>query len=48
MFYCNECAEKKGWEKNTVFKSYGNCEVCGKTTTCNDKPSGYLSKKKED
>lgn len=40
MFYCNKCADKKNWPR-TMAKSYGNCEVCGKTAVCNDdgKPS---------
>jgi len=42
MFYCDKCAKKKGWEENTVIKSYGACEVCGRLALCNDKPSKYL------
>lgn len=35
MFYCNECADKKGLDK-TLLQSYGPCEICKKTTRCND------------
>lgn len=43
MFYCNECADKKGYPR-TYSKSYGMCEVCREVSSCNDLPSGCLSK----
>lgn len=42
MFYCNKCGEKRGWPTDTLFKSGGACEICGKRAVCNDVPSKYL------
>lgn len=42
MFYCNKCADKKGWPKSSLFSSFGACEICGKVSECNDAPSKYL------
>jgi len=41
MFYCDLCREKNGWPMS-LFKSMGPCELCRKTTVCNDVPSGDL------
>jgi len=41
MFYCNDCAEKNGYPE-TLCKSEGKCEICGKHAMCNDTPSGLL------
>ena len=41
MFYCMACKDKKGWPE-ALFKSYGTCEVCGKTSTCNEMKSKNL------
>lgn len=41
MFYCNECSAKKQWPQ-TLAKSDGYCEICGKYTACNSKPSSQL------
>ncbi len=41
MFYCNKCAEKLGYPE-TIFKSVGNCEICGSRAECNDRPSSSL------
>ncbi len=41
MFYCTNCAGKRGWPE-TLFKSHGTCEVCGKTRTCNERKSKDL------
>ena len=41
MFYCDACAKEKRYPE-TLFKSRGNCEICGKTTICNEKSSKYL------
>lgn len=44
MFYCDVCAEDKGWPltHDVGYSSYRNCEVCGKVAKCNDKWSGAL------
>ncbi len=47
MFYCDDCAEKRGWLK-TIGKSVGPCEICGKTKECNDRPSSELPPLKVD
>jgi len=41
MFYCEKCEEKYGWP-DSLFKSYGKCEMCDKVAECNDVPSKYL------
>ena len=41
MFFCNSCAEKKGWD-HLIAKSRGSCEICGEHAACNDIPSKYL------
>ncbi len=41
MFYCDECREKRKWPES-MHKSYGKCELCGKTSMCNDVPSKDL------
>ena len=41
MFYCDECAEERGWTI-TISKSSGPCEICGYTRICNDTPSKHL------
>lgn len=41
MFYCDTCAEERGWPE-TMAQSYGRCEVCKYTAVCNDMPSRYL------
>ena len=41
MFYCDECAKKKGWPE-TLFKSAGVCEVCGRVKVCNNRKSSDL------
>ncbi len=35
MFYCDKCAKDRNYP-NTLFKSYGKCELCGETNVCND------------
>lgn len=42
MFYCNPCADEKGWPKDTLITSRGHCEICGKHGVCNDVPSRAL------
>ena len=46
VFYCNRCAESRGWPI-TMFRSYGSCEICRKQATCSDMPSKYLPIPKE-
>ena len=41
MFYCNKCAEKKGYPI-TIGRSQGTCEFCGCHASCNDMPSSKL------
>ncbi len=41
MFYCDKCADEKDWPK-TLFRSLGNCEICGEKTCCTDMPSKML------
>lgn len=44
MFYCNDCAKENGYPE-TITKSQGLCECCGKVAICNDMPSSKLSKR---
>ena len=46
MFYCNDCAEKNGYPE-TMTKSEGLCELCGKHAICNDMPCSQLPKPKD-
>lgn len=41
MFYCNKCAEERGYPES-IGKSRGKCEICGEITDCNDVPSNFL------
>lgn len=41
MFYCNNCADEKGYKK-TLFKSFGKCEICGSYKECNNTPFKYM------
>jgi hypothetical protein len=43
MFYCNDCAKENGYPE-TITKSQGPCECCGKIAICNDMPSSKLPK----
>lgn len=38
MFYCNDCAKKRGWIYNAPTQSYGSCELCNQIGNCNDVP----------
>lgn len=43
MFYCDKCAEKNEWPNEWWRpKSFGRCEMCGKTNECTDIPSSAL------
>lgn len=35
MYYCDECAKKKGYPE-TIAKSGGVCEICGRGAICNN------------
>jgi hypothetical protein len=35
MFYCNKCRDVNGYPE-TLFRSYGPCEICGDTAQCNE------------
>jgi hypothetical protein len=41
MFYCDPCRVRKEWPE-TLSRSTGPCEICGKTALCHDCPSEYL------
>ena len=45
MFYCNDCAKENDYPE-TITKSQGPCELCGKVAICNDMPSSKLPKRK--
>lgn len=47
MFYCDECAENNKHPYPTLCRSFGPCEICGETRTCNDLSSKFLLKIKE-
>jgi len=41
MFYCDECATTRSWPE-TMSRSRGTCETCGRAAVCNDSPAGSL------
>ncbi|HEV2928297.1 MAG TPA: hypothetical protein VGW74_06365 [Propionibacteriaceae bacterium] len=41
MFFCSPCAKARDWPES-IFKSVGPCEVCGKTRACSEVHSGAL------
>lgn len=41
MFFCKPCEDYNDWP-GSLFKSFGKCEMCGKTAECSDVPSKYL------
>lgn len=41
MFFCKPCEDYNNWP-NSIFKSFGKCEMCNKQAECNDVPSKYL------
>jgi hypothetical protein len=45
MFYCDPCGKKRDWPLSLA-QSHGPCEMCRKTTLCNDVPSSALPKPK--
>jgi hypothetical protein len=46
MFYCSDCAKKNGYPES-ICKSVGACELCGKIALCSDRASDTLPKPKE-
>jgi hypothetical protein len=47
MFICGKCLEKNYTNSESICKSFGRCEDCGKTATCNDIPSYMLDVKRK-
>lgn len=49
MFYCDKCRTNYSWPESLT-RSLGPCESCGRVASCNDVPSSVLpnprSKKK--
>jgi len=43
MFYCNDCAKENGYPQS-IIRSIGPCECCGKIADCSDMPSSNLPK----
>ena len=41
MFYCEPCRKERNWP-DSIGKSYGRCEVCGETRSCNDRAASTL------
>ena len=41
MFYCKKCGDDREWPEG-FFKSYGRCEICGKSAPCSDVQSKLL------
>jgi hypothetical protein len=41
MFYCEKCRKRNSWPESLA-RSEGPCEVCGRTTVCHNTPSKYL------
>ncbi len=37
MFYCDECRISQAYPES-IHKSFGTCELCGFSATCNDIP----------
>lgn len=46
MFFCDRCRVRKQWPESLA-KSTGPCEICGKTRLCNDVPSSALPEPKK-
>lgn len=44
MFYCDDCAMENEWVISWT-KSYGRCEICGRTDTCSDIHHSQVSMK---
>lgn len=41
MFYCEDCRKALEWPES-LFKSRGPCEQCGRVAVCNDRQSATL------
>lgn len=46
MYYCDECRKDRNWPESMA-KSVGTCECCGKRELCNDVSSDRLSPEKD-
>lgn len=46
MFYCEKCKKEYGYPES-MFKSFGVCEICGEKAPCFDVPSKLLNGKCE-
>jgi hypothetical protein len=46
MFFCEKCRVKNQWPESLA-RSRGRCEVCGKNAPCYDVPSGALPARKQ-
>ena len=46
MFYCEECRADRQWPES-IFKSYGRCEICEKSAPCNERSSSFLAEFEE-
>jgi len=42
MFICEPCAKVSNIDYISMFRSYGNCEVCGFAVSCQDIRSQYI------
>lgn len=47
MFICNECLKENYYNGESLFKSGGTCEHCGKKKVCNEIKSSRLVSKPE-
>lgn len=41
MFYCPACQQARGWPES-MSRSRGQCEICGRSDVCYDVPSKFL------
>jgi len=47
MFYCDRCANQRGWPEG-FGKSWNACELCGRMVACNDVPLSALPEPKKE
>ena len=47
MFICDQCLKDGFSNQPSFLRSYGPCEICGKSAVCNDIPSVYLVAKQK-
>lgn len=41
MFFCETCQVARGWPQS-ITRSFGRCECCGRRTACYDVPARFL------